>query len=180
MNRKEALLTLAGASLLTPLSSSEARPAPTAPGTFVRDFLLRWQNALAYSLKVLDKMPEEQFGYAPTPDQMSFGKQFAHAGHWNTYFIGLLTGQPPLPEPTSLSKALLTDYYTTCHTHCTGIIGQLTEQQLDQTGYRNQAYWKQHSGRDLLLRAFMHTAHHRAQALVYLRLKGIEPPFFEF
>ena len=32
------------------------------------------------------------------------------------------------------------------------------------------------SGRDLVLNGFIHTAHHRAQAEIYLRVKNLEPP----
>ncbi|GAB2766391.1 hypothetical protein GCM10027275_05250 [Rhabdobacter roseus] len=125
-------------------------------------------------------MPEDRYGYVPTPDQMSFGKLFTHTAHWNTFFMGMILNKVPLPEPTDLARTTVRGYFASCHDHCTGIIEQLSDHQLDQTGYGEHGYWKQHSGRDLLLRAFMHTAHHRAQALVYLRLNGLEPPFFEF
>jgi uncharacterized damage-inducible protein DinB len=35
-------------------------------------------------------------------------------------------------------------------------------------------------GRQILLGMFAHTAHHRAQLEVYLRLKGIVPPAYTF
>ena len=37
-----------------------------------------------------------------------------------------------------------------------------------------------HSGTDICMRAYMHTAHHRGQAVVYLRVKGITPPTWKF
>jgi hypothetical protein len=37
-----------------------------------------------------------------------------------------------------------------------------------------------HSGTDICMRAYMHTAHHRGQAIVYLRVKGITPPTWKF
>jgi uncharacterized damage-inducible protein DinB len=37
-----------------------------------------------------------------------------------------------------------------------------------------------HSGADVLFRAYMHTAHHRGQTVVYLRVKGITPPAWKF
>lgn len=33
-----------------------------------------------------------------------------------------------------------------------------------------------HTNLDLILRGESHTAHHRAQAIVYLRMNGIRPP----
>jgi uncharacterized damage-inducible protein DinB len=179
MRRKEALQKMAGGLLITagPLTEVHILSANDA---FLQDFLPRWQNALAYSLKVLDKMPAELYGYKPTPAQMTFGKQYTHAAHWNTFFIGNIVNQPPLPEPAQADKAKVKEYYTTCHHHCTAILEKLDTLQLDNTGYGTHDYWKKHTGRDYLLRAFMHITHHRAETLVYLRLNGIEPPFFEF
>lgn len=177
MERKEALQKIASSLLLT----TDAIPGASVANTsFIHDFVHRWQNALPYSLKVLNKMPESLMEYRPTPKQMSFGKQYTHAAYWNTFFIGLIVGQPPLKEPVETTKAAVRAYYTSCHTHCTALIQGLTDQQLNGTGYGDNTYWQQHSGRDLLLRAFMHVAHHRAETLVYLRLNDIEPPFFEF
>jgi uncharacterized damage-inducible protein DinB len=36
------------------------------------------------------------------------------------------------------------------------------------------------SSRDALLNMYMHTAHHRGQAIIYLRLKGVEPPQYRY
>jgi uncharacterized damage-inducible protein DinB len=177
MNRKSALFTLTGGVLGTSWARAESTPAPSP---FLKDFIHRWQNALGYSLKVLEAMPADLYYYKPRPELMSFGKQYTHAAHWNTYFIGNIVQQAPLPEPTVLDKATVKDYYTDCHKHCTAILETLDENQLNQTGYGTQAYWQKHTGRDYLLRAFMHIAHHRAETLIYLRLNGIEPPFFEF
>ncbi|MPR33966.1 DinB family protein [Salmonirosea aquatica] len=177
MERKEALLKIAGSLILT---TGEKPGFPPADVSFLDDYVHRWQNALPYSLKVLDKMPEALFDYRPTPKQMSFGKQYTHAAYWNTFFIGMIVGQGPLNEPAETTKAAIRDYYTACHNHCTALIRELTNQQLEGTGYGDNAYWQKHSGWDLLLRAFMHVAHHRAETLVYLRLNDIEPPFFEF
>jgi uncharacterized damage-inducible protein DinB len=35
-------------------------------------------------------------------------------------------------------------------------------------------------GRDALLNMYMHTAHHRGQAIIYLRLKGATPPEYSY
>ncbi|TDB61805.1 DinB family protein [Arundinibacter roseus] len=173
MNRQEALQQLAGA--LGILAGPQKIVSP-----YLTDFLPRWQTTLGYSLKVLEKMPAGKFSYTPSPTQRTFGQQFTHAAYWNSFYVGLLARQPPLPEPKELSKEIVIDYYKTCHAQCTAVFETLTDVQLDQTGYGKEAYWQKHTGRDILLRAYTHTAHHRAQALVYLRLNDIEPPFFEF
>ncbi len=179
MRRKQALQKLAAGLLITASPGREVTAfSPNDP--FLQDFLHRWKNALPYSLKVLNKMPDGLYDYKPTPNQMTFGKQYTHAAYWNTFFLGSIVGQAPLPEPEATDKATVVEYYTTCHQHGTAILEKLSEDQLNKTGYGANAYWQKHTGRDFLLRAFMHIAHHRAETLVYLRLNGIEPPFFEF
>ncbi len=179
MNRTQALKTISGSLFITGTQLPETTAFST-DSAFLNDFLPRWKTALSYSLKVLDKMPAELYSYKPTPAQMTFGKQYTHVGHWNTFFIGNIVGQSALAEPTQMDKATVKEYYTRCHQHCTKILENLDENLLDKTGFGDNDYWKKHSGRDFLLRAFMHVAHHRAETLVYLRLNGIEPPFFEF
>jgi uncharacterized damage-inducible protein DinB len=56
-------------------------------------------------------------------------------------------------------------------------IGTLTSEQLEKiykTGEGSQ------SGLDLLLGLLDHTTHHRASAEMYLRIKGITPPEYQF
>lgn len=175
MNRKKALKMIAVSAALPVLPKTQ-----TVTGDFLMEFIKRWEIALSYSLKVLNAMPAELYDFKPSPELMSFGKQFTHAAHWNTFFIGTIVHQPPIPEPTTLDKPTVIAYYTQCHDYCTDILKTLSEQQLIQTGYGEHDYWKKHTGTDYLLRAFMHIAHHRAETLLYLRLNGIEPPFFEF
>ena len=58
---------------------------------------------------------------------------------------------------------------------------QITPEQLKRTWHI--ASWQGRSdpeGRAMILNMFVHTAHHRAQCEVYLRLKGIKPPNYRF
>jgi uncharacterized damage-inducible protein DinB len=179
MNRKDALKKLAGAGVLMsmPLISY---PQPHSSAAELDDFLQRWEVSKGYSLKILEKMPEEELSFQPTPEQMSFGKQFTHAGYWNTFYAGILAEKLPLEEPPLDSKSVVTNYVAQTFDYCTNIFRNLTDEALNRKGMGEGDYWQAHTGRDFLLRAYAHTAHHRAQAIVYLRLKGFEPPFFEF
>jgi len=179
MNRKDALKKLTGAGVLMSMPLILYQQ-PHSPAAELEDFLQRWEVSKAYSLKILEKMPEEELSFQPTPEQMSFGKQFTHAGYWNTFYAGILAGKTPLEEPGPENKSVVTNYVVQTFDHCTHIFRNLTDEDINRKGMGEGDYWRAHSGRDFLLRAYTHTAHHRAQAIVYLRLKGIEPPFFEF
>lgn len=68
-------------------------------------------------------------------------------------------------------------FVTESFTYCSGIIPNLTEQQLATTHSSPDGVLL---GREILLVMYVHVAHHRGQAEVYLRDKGIKPPSFIF
>ena len=56
---------------------------------------------------------------------------------------------------------------------------ELTEQDMAKKDFEPKPDWlADDSVRDIVLRAFVHVAHHRGQAIVYLRLNDIKPPRF--
>jgi len=179
MNRKEALSKMALAVGLLPAAPFVGWNNHNT-SDFKSDFLRRWETSKGYTLKVLDKMPEEHFGYAPTTGQMGFGKHLTHLAYWNSFYIAPFDGKGAWEEPVEVTSTTARKFISENFDYCTSVIKNLSPTDLDRKGIIDQDYWREHSGRDLLLRAFAHTSHHRAEAIVYLRLKGIEPPFFEF
>ncbi len=61
--------------------------------------------------------------------------------------------------------------------YCAGIISGFTEEQLNEM---RGPEGRQMSVRELSLGVQTHMAHHRGQAEVYLRVKGIKPPQYKF
>jgi uncharacterized damage-inducible protein DinB len=60
------------------------------------------------------------------------------------------------------------------------LLPKITPEQMAKTF---KVDWKgrpEPTGRAMILNMFVHVAHHRAQAEVYMRLKGIEPPVYTF
>jgi uncharacterized damage-inducible protein DinB len=56
-------------------------------------------------------------------------------------------------------------------------VGTLTPEQLDKEvdlGFAKM------TGLEAMMSAMVHTAHHRGQCVVYLRVKGIKPPAYKF
>jgi uncharacterized damage-inducible protein DinB len=94
--------------------------------------------------------------------------------------------QRPTP-PASLSAALKDEkidvnkeeavkYLTDTFDFCNQALASITPEQLDAVvgGTRKM------TGFEWLWAYFTHTAHHRGQAEVYLRIKGIKPPDYVF
>ena len=132
-------------------------------------------------------MPESDILFQPIAEQKPFGRHFTHTAYWNAFYAGSITGTPPPEEPESADRQAMRDYFEQTSTDFTELIHALPESELFAKAEKGKElwgkhgnYWKEHTAMDFLLRAYMHTTHHRAQAIVYLRLKGIEPPFFMF
>ena len=122
------------------------------------------------SIAVAQSMPADQYSFKPHPDSMTFGQLFSHIATTNYQFCAVLNdSQPPaLPSPTVKVAVVKFEY-------CSGVISSLTEEQLKQAHNSPDGHLP---GREVLLAMYIHVAHHRGQAEIYLRDKGIKPPSY--
>ena len=148
----------------------------------VQDFLPRWVAAKDFTLAVLAAMPPEGIGFAPSGGEMTFGQIFTHLGYFNSFFAAVARGEK---TPFTMQRAAdkpdkqsVATYLSDTFDYAIKMFGTLTES--DLATRRQVIPGLIHSGAEMILRAYMHTAHHRGQAEVYLRLKGIRPPAFVF
>ena len=127
------------------------------------------------SIAVAQAMPSDQYGFRPHPDSMNFGQLMSHIAITNYQFCaGLKDSDPPaLPSPTDKDGIvkLLTDSFD----YCSAVITNLTGEQLSKTHNSPDGRL---TGREALLAMYVHVAHHRGQAEIYLRDKGIKPPSY--
>lgn len=171
MNRRRAMQTMAVA------AAAVAAPRPArAASKEVSTYLDRWNKAKVFTLKVADVMPESDYQFKPNPIEMGFGKLFTHIAAANTHYFARIKGEaPPMEEPKNADKAATKKYVEECFDWCAGILNGLSDKALDEV-YKGSGKQPGVSGRDLVLNGFIHTAHHRAQAEIYLRVKNLEPP----
>src|ERR1017187_9478429 len=58
-----------------------------------------WQRAKLYTKSYLDAMPEDGYGFKPTPEIRSFAQQMLHLADGNYLFASVASGKPnPLGE----------------------------------------------------------------------------------
>ncbi len=152
--------------------------AANAQNTLTDQLAKHYQTSKELTLAVAEAMPAGDYTFKATPAEMSFGEQMNHiaaaAGH---YCSGALGGAAPVGKTTDSSKAAAIANLNTAFDFCiNGIHG------LNDAGLAKQmgSGARQASVFELLLGGFTHTAHHRGQAEVYLRLKGITPPEYKF
>jgi uncharacterized damage-inducible protein DinB len=169
MNTRAALILIFMLTLASSLANAAA--APAAAGEYARHF-----GALEkLSVAVAQAMPADDYAFRPHLESMTFGELMSHIATTNYQFCaGLKDSQPPaLPSPAT--KDATVKFLSDSFEYCSGIIQNLTERQLAAAHNSPDGHLP---GREVLLALYIHVAHHRGQAEIYLRDKGIRPPSY--
>jgi uncharacterized damage-inducible protein DinB len=161
--------------VLLPVSAFSANPE--GAGFHGGEFAKRWAAAGKLALAVAGKMPAADYGFRAGPGSMSFGEQIAHIAQTNYAFCaGLKDSKAPAWTDPSGREPLI-QALSDSFSYCSTVISGLTEAQADALHSSPDGTL---TGRECLLAMFVHVAHHRGQAEVYLRAKGIQPPQYLF
>jgi uncharacterized damage-inducible protein DinB len=146
-----------------------AETTTTAAGEYAKHF----GPLKDLTVAVAQAMPIEHWAFRPHPESMNFGMLMSHIATTNYQFCaGLMDSDPPQLKGASDRDAIvkmLRDSFD----YCLGVIEQLTDQQLAATHNTPDGRL---TGRETLLAMYIHVAHHRGQAEIYLRANEIKPP----
>ncbi len=153
-----------------------AAPLP-ATGEWIHD----WEIQRDFTLAVAEKMPAKDYPFAATPEEMEFGRMMVHLANAIAFRFQQISGEkarivtgPPYNKPEVVR------FVRESFDFVIRVLPKLSEEQLAASYEVNWEGRKEATGRQIALAMFAHTAHHRAQLEVYLRLKGIEPPVYTF
>jgi len=163
---------------------------PAAAQTTQKDVLLKhWKTSGEFTLAVANAMPADGYNFRPTPEEMTFGQLMAHIAMADRNACTQASGltAPALPPPidawskdsakVDVSKDAATAFVKEIFDFCGKAITEMPAANADKVvGPPNRNL----TGTEWLWSYFTHTAHHRGQAEVYLRLKGIKPPAYTF
>ena len=145
---------------------------------FKANFLDIWGRARAYTLEVAEAMPESAYDFRPMPEVMSFREQLLHVSrnlHWIT---ATLLGKNSPPEESSwenLSKKELIAVLEKSFSYVEETAQSFPMEALDDTlTFAGTSINKER----LFYLMRDHLTHHRAQCILYLRMKGIAPPSY--
>ena len=146
--------------------------ASPAAGEYARHFAALSELSVA----VAQAMPEDQYGFKPHPESMDFGQLMSHIATTNYQFCAGLkdTSAPAMPSPKS--KDEIVKFLSDSFDYCSVVISGMSEEQLEKAHDSPDGHMP---GRDVLLAMYIHVAHHRGQAEIYLRDKGIRPPRYK-
>jgi uncharacterized damage-inducible protein DinB len=172
--------------VLKALAVSGLAPLPAADWSnpfasqWRNSFLRHWLVEKEYTLAFVEAMPAEHFDFKPTPAQRSYAEQLVHLGQANSAYMRIFQIKPPPAAPADRRKESVRAYLSAVFDYVAEVLSALSEKEFERNDLRFSERVKPHRGIDLFLRAYTHTAHHRGQAVVYLRLKGITPPTWSF
>lgn len=144
--------------------------------SFLKDFKIKWQNAADYTLEFARAMPEDHYGYTPTPVEMTFREQLKHvAGNMVWLSSSYLDGSKTHIDPSKSgnSKKEIIAMLEKSFEYAATTINAMTEKDLnEQVDFISGTMTR----RRVLLLLTDHVTHHRGQLVVYLRMKNVEPP----
>ncbi len=155
------------------LASLFAAPGKTSPSPSSAEYARHFGALSKLSVAVAQTMPADHYNFRPHPESMDFGQLMVHIASTNYQFCaGLKDSAPPkLASPND--RGAIIKFLTASFDYCSGVIPNLTEKQLAAT---HDSPDGRMPGRDILLAMYIHVAHHRGQAEIYLRDEGIRPP----
>lgn len=167
-----------------------ALSVPAFAQTTVKDALIKhWKTTGELTIAVANAMPAESYNFRPNPEEMSFGEVMAHIAAANNGACAVASGMERVAMPPSLAawakdsvkvevdKQTALAFLHETFDFCNKAVASMTGERLDKVvgpPARNM------TGYEWLWSYFTHTAHHRGQAEVYLRVKGIKPPTYTF
>src|SRR5215475_376392 len=164
-----------------------ALAAPLFSQSTVKDAMAKhWKVTGEFTLAVAKAMPADNYSFRPVPEEMSFGQVMAHIAAADIGTCALVSGLQRPDEPAKIvawrkdqkldiDRDTAIEYITLTFNFCNKAIETTTWEKLDAKVGNTQL-----TGFERFWSYFTHTSHHRGQAEVYLRLKGIKPPDYVF
>ena len=142
----------------------------------------QWKRAKKWTLDYIDAMPENAASFKPTAETRSFAEQMLHLAFWNYSTAETLGGKanPYGQKQETLEKrddlkagAALRKVVEESYDNLLAAVAGLDEaKMLEQIPAFNMKLTRL----TVLTYAFEHQTHHRGQATIYIRLKGVTPP----
>ena len=135
------------------------------------------EERAAHNLKeAAEDMPEELYGFRPTPAQMTFGEVVAHVAGANYFLCNALSGKPPMEQPKSpgYSKDKLVERLDKSFDLCNAALEHADDANLSDS----VAFFggRKTTRAAVLVELASDWADHYSQLAMYLRLNGVLPP----
>ena len=151
--------------------------AQSPASRLAQELVATWERTAASMIDVAEVMPEEKYGFKPTPEVRTFREQLVHVAGTVQRFIDTANGTKSESEPAqeTMTKAAIVQLLTQRYQAGKGLIGALSDAQMVEAvkfpfGDRmvsRYGFW---------MGPIQDGADHYGQLVIYLRLNGIVPP----
>jgi len=184
--KNTSLFLLALLVALSPLAQCQAA-APAAaekmqapPSGFRADFLKEWDSLEKKFVGLAEAIPQEKYGWRPTPEVRSVSEVFLHVAGGNySYLEGMGV---PLPagidrktyEKSTSDQAKITEQLKQSFGRVREMVLQASDADLEKPA---KLYGQPSTVREVLFAMVTHTPEHLGQMIVYTRECGVVPPW---
>jgi uncharacterized damage-inducible protein DinB len=168
-----ACLLLCG--VLSAIAPSPVSAQPAAP-SLAKEMVATWQRATTEIHDVAEAMPENKYGYKPTPEISTFGDQLVHVAGITHRYIDRAKGvKSEAAHHKATTKAEVVTLLKSTFQAAQEAMGTMTDAQLvepikfpfgDRT-VTKATFWQG---------PLYQIRNHHGQLVVYLRMNGIVPP----
>lgn len=159
---------------------------PLANSEFGEEMVAIMENQKAYTLELMNLMPEDKYNYRPNEEVRSFGELFKHLAGSFQLQQKVLKGEFTTPEKefpavqqlekSEMSKQAIINLISKEMDNMISLMADMNKKELKTSftfGFIPGAPVK--TNREIFVFSRDHLTHHRGQATTYLRLNGIKP-----
>jgi uncharacterized damage-inducible protein DinB len=163
---------------------------PVLAQTTVKDALVKhWKTSGEFTIAVARSMPAESYNFRPHLEEMTFGQLMRHIAAVNLQGCAHASGMtlPTLPPKIAelakdkgdvdIEKATAIEFLNDSFAFCNKAVASTSPERMNTVVGPPASHL---TGFEWLWSDFTHTAHHRGQAQIYLRVKGVKPPDYAF
>jgi uncharacterized damage-inducible protein DinB len=176
MNRRELMQVIVVAPAAVVGSGADSQLSKKQSTRFASEFLRAWQISREVTLEFARAMPDEHYGFRPTPEIWTFAEQLAHIAETNiTWIARFVKGEkPPINNfKATQTKVQIVQLLEQSFDYVARIAPTLNDRQIAATfEFERQRY----SVDQFFWYVRDHVTHHRGQLVIYFRLKGMVPP----
>jgi uncharacterized damage-inducible protein DinB len=172
-----ATVLLLSATLLVSFSVTEK---PAADSSSIASAVADWERAKAYTLEYMNASTDEVINFKPTAEMRTFGEQMLHIAEANYGLAAAAVGKTSPVAFGSLEKSdkfktkdAVTKEVMASYDFVIAAVKELPDAKRTEM---IKIFNFDLSRGAAMEKVFEHQTHHRGQATVYLRLKGITPP----
>ena len=171
------------AALMTTSTAMAQRGGGRGPGapaceTLACDIQADWDSNKGAMVGIVSAMPDDKFGFKPTPAQESFAQRLMHVAGIDLKLVSTLGGKtpPPMVNVQATSKADVVAALRQVNDFGAAVLKEFNDQQLAERVASLPFLGPTASRLRVSYFSMTHSQDIYGQLVVYLRLSGLTPP----